>query len=47
LGLLGVVVAVVRGDGHDVHAVRSTTLRYFLYDWSVMKKKKIDDAQDC
>ena len=46
LEFLGVVVAVVRGEGHDVHDVRSSTLKYFLYDLSVTTKK-IDDAQGC
>ena len=46
LEFLGVVVAGVRGEGHDVHDVRSSTLKYFLFDLSVTTKK-IDDVQGC
>ena len=36
---VGVLVADLLGEGHDVHDALVSTLRSFLYDLSVMKKK--------
>ena len=46
LECLGKLVAGLLGEGHDVHDVLVSTLRYFLYDLSVTNKK-CDVAQGC
>ena len=46
MGYVDVLVADLLGEGHDVHDVLVSTLRCFLYDLSVMKKKLVV-AQGC